>query len=193
MYEALRSTMAGRARRRLLAERRAAVLVPIIDDEAGPRLLLTRRADTLASHTGQVAFPGGKVDPTDVDAEAAALREAQEEVGLPPDAVDVLGWLDDFPTIRATLVVTPVVGLVRALPPLRAEPGEVARMFTIPLSALRDPARWRWQDVNWRGEDGRIYFFDHDDETLWGLSARITLQVLQLTDGAAPIPLPGPW
>ncbi len=194
MIETLREALARRSRRALPDARpRAAVLVPIIEDGGAPRLLLTRRTTHLSSHGGQVAFPGGRVDPGDADATDAALREAFEEVALPRAFVDVLGLLDDFPTVRGEMLVTPVVAHLAEVPPLRAEPGEVARIFTIPIVELRRADRWRVQDYEESGRRWPIYLFDHDGETLWGLSAYITLQVLALTEEGAPFTLPPPW
>lgn len=191
MIDGLSRLLPSRDRRALEHTRRAAVLVALIDDGAPMRLLLTRRTELLKSHTGQVAFPGGGTDPTDADATATALREAHEEVGLPPAAVETVGWLDDFITVGARMAVTPVVGHVRDLPPLQANPGEVAHIFTIPIADLRVADRWRVE--HW-GESGRswpLYFFDHEGETLWGLSAAIVLHLLSLTPAGAPFELPG--
>jgi 8-oxo-dGTP pyrophosphatase MutT (NUDIX family) len=169
--------------------RRAAVLVPIIDDGGPRRLLLTRRSEALSTHKGQVAFPGGIIDPTDIDATDAALREAQEEVGLPRSHVEVLGFLDDLPAQGASTVVTPVVGRVRSLPTLVPEPGEVASIFYIPLDELRRRSRWRVKALQWRNETWPVYYFDHEGETLWGLSALITLQLLKFTPEGSPFDL----
>ncbi len=193
MIDDLREALAARRRRTMAAQRRAAVLVPIIDDGGPRRLLLTRRAEHLPTHKGQVAFPGGGVDPTDRDIVDAALREAEEEVGLPRAHVEVLGLLDDFPTVRGEQIVTPVVAHLSTVPPLRAEPGEVARIFSVPFAALRVAHDWRTEYFE-RGVDRfPVYFFEHDGETLWGLSAYITLQLLSLTPRGAPFPLPSPW
>ena len=178
-----------RNRRVLPGARRAAVLVPFIDD-GDPRILLTRRTDTLSTHKGQVAFPGGKIDPEDEDEVAAALREAHEEVGLPRDSARILGKLDDFPTVGGEMIVTPVVARLPTLPPLTPNPAEVARIFTIPLAALRQRERWREKDVFFRGREWPVFYFDHDGETLWGLSAYITLHLLSMTSGGAPLEIP---
>ncbi len=190
MIEALARLLPTRERRHLDHARRAAILVPVIADGGPLRVLLTRRTESLRSHTGQVAFPGGGVDEDDADVTAAALREAHEEVGLPPESVDTIGWLDDFITVGARMAVTPMVGVIRALPELRANPAEVARIFEIELSELRRPERWRIEHWGEAGETWPIYFFDHDGETLWGLSAIITLHLLALSPMGAPIELP---
>jgi 8-oxo-dGTP pyrophosphatase MutT (NUDIX family) len=188
MLEGLAERLAGRERRRITRARRAAVLVPVIDD-GELRLLLTRRTEDLATHKGQVAFPGGMGEPDDADAVATALRETEEEIGLPRAHVEVLGALDDFPTVTDRVAVTPVVGRVASLPPLRPQQSEVARIFTIPVEALRRPEGWEMQRVERGGVVYPLYFFAHDGETLWGLSAYITLHLLDVA-GLAPFPLP---
>ncbi len=191
MIEELAKSLPERDRRVLGHARRAAVLVALIDDGGPLRMLLTRRTEALRSHTGQVAFPGGREDPEDADATATALREAEEEVGLPADSVEVLGWLDDFITVGAQSAVTPVVGLIRQLPELRANPDEVARIFSIPLADLRQAERWRIEHWGEAGHSWPLYFFDHEGEMLWGLSAAIVLHMLSLTPSGAPFDLPG--
>ncbi len=120
----------------------AAVLVALVEQEAGPGVLLTRRHDELAQHGGQVAFPGGAVEAGDGNAERTALREAEEEVALAPDRVRLLGRLPRYPTTTGYLV-TPIVAHVAELPALRAQPEEVADIFVLPFSVLLDPARWQ--------------------------------------------------
>jgi 8-oxo-dGTP pyrophosphatase MutT (NUDIX family) len=189
MIASLRDRLAGRQRRALERSRRAAVLVPIVDDGGAPRLILTRRTDDLPTHAGQVAFPGGLMEPDENDPAKTALREAEEEIGLPADAVEVLGWLDDFPTRTDDVAVTPVVGVLRRVPKLRARTAEVARIFDIPIVDLAQASRWTWREEP-RGE-GRltIYYFVHQGETLWGLSARIVLHLLEVSDLGSPVPL----
>lgn len=189
MFPTLTQILRDRDRHTVSRPGQAAVLVPIIDDAEGVRLLLTRRTDTVRSHKGQVAFPGGFVEPTDADVVQAALREAHEEVALPPDRVEVLGLLDEFPTVTDTVAVTPVVGRVTELPPLVAQPDEVARIFSVPLTALRVPDAWRMEMVTKNGVTWPLYFFEWDGETLWGLSAYITLHLLDLV-GEAPFDVP---
>lgn len=132
------------------APARAAVLVPIVEHASGPTLLLTERSLQLANHSGQIAFPGGRIDAGDADAADAALREAHEEVGLDRDRVDVIGTLSNYVTGTA-FVVTPVVGLVRPGFTLTPNPQEVADAFEVPLAFLMDPAHHHRHMLEWQG------------------------------------------
>jgi 8-oxo-dGTP pyrophosphatase MutT (NUDIX family) len=180
LIETLRRTLAGRPRVRLDRPERAAVLVPIVDDGEPLRLLLTRRTQSVATHQGQVAFPGGFVEAGEEDPVRTALREAWEEIGLPAGAVEILGLLDDHPTRTDAVAVTPVVGRLARLPDLAPQTAEVARIFTIPVAELRRPERWRSRTEPTPAGPRAIHFFDHEGETLWGLSARIVRQLLDL-------------
>jgi len=129
---------------RLVVEgfRPAAVLVPLLDRPGGPTLLFTRRTEHVPSHKGEISFPGGALEPGE-DAVRAALREAEEEVGLPAASAEPLGLLDDVPSV-ARFVVTPVVAAIRRPPPaFRGAEFEVHEPFELPLAALRDPAQRR--------------------------------------------------
>ena len=183
----LRETLKRRKRQTITRDERAAVLVPIIDDGGPLRLLLTRRTEDLPTHQGQVAFPGGHVDPDDADPAATALREAEEEVGLSPAHVEVIGLLDDQVTQEGTVAVTPVVGLVARLPELHPTPAEVAHVFTIPVTDLTRAERWKSEDRIDRDREIRLHFFRHEGETLWGLSARIVVHLLELTPLGSPV------
>ena len=178
VFQTLKLALEQRKRRVLSAQRRAAVLIPIIDEGAELSLLLTRRTETLSSHRGQVAFPGGGVDETDPTLVDTALREAQEEVGLLPSAVDIVGLLDDVPTVTQETIVTPVIGYVQNMPSLCANPGEVARIFTVPFDYLKVTSNWRVEARTHGGKSYPIYFLEYDGETLWGLSAHFTRQLL---------------
>ncbi|MDE2368144.1 MAG: CoA pyrophosphatase [Burkholderiales bacterium] len=161
---------------------RAAVLVPLVERESGLHVLLTRRTDHLRDHAGQIAFPGGRAEDSDADAAATALREAEEEVGLPPARVDVIGQMPTYTTVTR-YVVTPIIALIH--PPLdpaalKLDRNEVAEAFEVPLAFLMDPAHHRrhryefeggarhFLSMPWegRGSDGqwREYF-------IWGATA----------------------
>lgn len=148
--------------------RQAAVLVPVW----GGRLILTKRASHLAHHPGQIAFPGGKVDASDASHEAAALREAEEEIGLPRDRVEVLGRLSRHETVTG-YDVTPVLGLVRDAFDPRPEAGEVEEVFTVPLAHVLDPGNYRIERRLWRGEWRRFYTVPYGPYYIWGATARI--------------------
>lgn len=152
--------------------RPAAVLVAFTDGPDGLRLLLTKRSSRLQHHPGQIAFPGGKVDPVDVDAIAAALREAEEEVGLPRDRVEILGTLPAHETVSAFQVI-PVVARITAPFVPRAEAGEVDEVFYVPAAHVLDPARYFVQARRWRGQRRHYYTVPWGPYYIWGATARI--------------------
>lgn len=190
LLESVAARLSRRDRRSLERPRRAAVLIPIVNDEGPLRLILTRRADGLSTHKGQVAFPGGGMEPEDDGPVDTASREAHEEIGLCHEHIDVLGLLDDFPTVDGEIAVTPVVAKLETLPELCADPEEVARIFTIPLDSLREPGRWEARHIEKYERKLPIYFFEHDGETLWGLSAYMVLHLLDACRLGVPFELP---
>ena len=153
---------------------RAAVLVPIVDRGDELTVLLTLRADNLAHHAGQVAFPGGRVEATDADATAAALREAEEEIGLARDRIEILGLLPDHAVISG-FRVTPVVGLVHADFELRLDPREVAGTFEAPLRHLLDPATHTRRQRRIAGQDIETFELPWGSFNIWGATAGMLL------------------
>lgn len=162
----------------------AAVLVPIIMGPA-PGVLLTKRTEGLRRHGGQVSFPGGRIDPGDPDATSAALREAEEEIGLAPAQVEVVGTLPDYVTGTGFLV-SPIVGLVP--PGLRYTPApdEVEAVFELPMTVLLDPAAPQRRRAQYRGRWREFWVWPHPDFYIWGATAAILLhlaRVLRAGDG----------
>ena len=153
----------------------AAVLIAITD-RAEPGVILTQRTDTLRRHAGQVAFPGGRVDPEDADAVAAALREAHEEIALPPQAVRIVGETDRFRTGTGYDIV-PVIGVVPPDLPLVAAEAEVAAVFEVPLAFLLDPANHCESAGSWEGRTRRFYEIPWPDHRIWGATAGIIVNL----------------
>lgn len=157
--------------------RPAAVLIGIRDDRE-QNLLLTLRTDTLQQHAGQVAFPGGRVEPTDADVVAAALRESHEEIGLDAGMVTPLGFLETFETISG-YSVTPVVARVAADALLKPDPGEVAEVFEVPFGFFLDPANLRRYTMDFRGHRREMVEFLHAGYRIWGITAAILFNLLK--------------
>lgn len=153
----------------------AAVLVGIVERDV-PTILLTRRTESLATHGGQVSFPGGRIDPEDVDAIAAALREADEEIGLDARFIAPLGYLDPFDTISAYRVL-PVVAMVRPGFVLQPNPDEVAEAFEAPLSLFLDRSAHRIQYIEYRGLRREIHEFDFAGHRIWGATAAMLINL----------------
>ncbi len=153
----------------------AAVLVPLIMAES-PKILLTKRTAHLKKHAGQVSFPGGRIDPDDAHPEAAALREAQEEIALDPASVEVVGRMEDYVT-GTGYRITPVLGL---LPPdllYRPSPHEVEAVFELPLHVLLDPDAPRRQRQHVRGEWREYWVWPHPEHFIWGATAAILVHL----------------
>ncbi|MBS3981137.1 MAG: CoA pyrophosphatase [Rhodobacteraceae bacterium] len=152
--------------------RPAAVLVPVWLRDDGPRLILTKRSSHLKHHPGQIAFPGGKVDPGDASPAAAALRETHEEIGLPKERVEILGTLPVHETVTG-FAITPFVGLIRGSFTPVPEAGEVEEVFSLPLSHVLTPARFAIERRQWMGVWRRYYAVPYGPYYIWGATARI--------------------
>lgn len=177
----VRAALANRVRTRLEDPwlTCAAVLIPLLYRDGEWRVLVTARTEDVEHHKGQISFPGGACDPEDATLEATALREAYEEIGLPPEAVEVLGALDDFPTVT-DFVVTPVVGIVRYSGPYRLNQAEVAALVEVPLSFLREPGNLRIGQVEYKGEIHDVLVWDYGPYSIWGATARMLKALLDL-------------
>jgi len=179
--------------------RPAAVLVPIFEEAGEARVILTKRPETMPSHQGEIAFPGGKYEPVDPDLRATALREAHEEIGLDPGLVEIVGELDHLVTVAARFTLAPFVGLLPRRPALVPDVREVDAVFDVAISELlRDDV---FREERWEvppemlvgiGPDRAIHFFELAGETVWGATARILTGFLaHLTATLAEGDLPG--
>jgi len=180
-------TLAGQT----VGGRPAAVLVPLFEEHGDCRVVLTVRSDRLRSHQGEVAFPGGRLEPGE-DEVTAALREATEEVSLDPSTVTVIGRLTAMPTVSSNTLMTPVVGAMAHRPSLRASPAEVERVFDVALSDLVTGRAFHeeWWTVPDRLDsvglpvgEFPVWFFDVAGETVWGATARTLMELLCLVLG----------
>lgn len=165
--------------------RRAAVLLPLFEERGEGHVLFTRRTDTVEHHKGQISLPGGSEDASDQDARATALRETEEELGIPPAQVEILGALDDVYTVVSGFVITPFVGMIPYPIPLRVNPREIAEVLTVPLSTFRDPGRLRVEEREREGERIKVYFYYHGRHEIWGATGRIMKDFIETVFGEA--------
>ncbi len=156
----------------------AAVLIPIQERQDGDYLVLTKRADHLRTHKGQIAFPGGRVDAGDSDVVGTALRESWEEIGIDPGCVRILGRLDEF-TAGYGLVVTPVIGVIPAACDFRLDPAETTAVASVPIAALMQPPNFTINDYLSPGGHPSYHFYVNGWD-IWGVTARIIVQFLEL-------------
>ena len=155
----------------------AAVLIGILEGSDGePEILLTRRADHLDKHSGQVAFPGGKVEAKDGSPTQAALREAHEEIGLAPDFVDVLGYLDTYETGTGFRIL-PVVAKLRRGFVLQADANEVADIFQVPARLALDERNYKSHEIEWQGRQRHYYAMQYEGYNIWGATAGMLLHM----------------
>ena len=183
LTERLRSALTGAAREDLLPgdllevapEGTPAAVLVAVTDRASPGLLLTVRREHLRTHAGQVAFPGGRIDPGE-EAVGAALREAQEEIGLDPAEVRVIGAADPYRTVT-NFLVTPVIGVVPPDLPLEANENEVADWFEAPLDFLVDPANQQRRSAVFHGRERHYYAIDWNGRRIWGATAAMIVNL----------------
>jgi 8-oxo-dGTP pyrophosphatase MutT (NUDIX family) len=157
--------------------REAAVLIAVTD-RPEPGVILTQRPQWLRAHAGQVAFPGGKIEPADADAVAAALREAQEEIGLDPRDVVVTGTGDPYHA-GSGYRITPVVGVIPPDLPLDPDPNEVEAWFEVPLDHLFNPANFTFHQAHWQGRLRGYYDMMWNERRIWGVTAGIIVNLAQ--------------
>lgn len=157
--------------------RAAAVLIPITD-RAEPGVILTQRPTWLRSHAGQVAFPGGKVDDTDENSIFAALREAEEELNIPPARVEVIGVADTYYS-GSGYSIAPVVGIIPPDLELQPNPQEVEDWFEVPLAFLLDPANSIKKEANWNGQQRSYYDMQWGERRIWGVTAGIIANLVR--------------
>jgi 8-oxo-dGTP pyrophosphatase MutT (NUDIX family) len=180
-----RARLPGRARRVVAPGPlvRAAVLVPIVD-HGEAFLVFAQRSERVGQHAGQISFPGGRIDAADPDDLHAALREAEEEVGLPPSAVEPLGMLDDTETFATQYVITPWVGVVRAPVAWQPDGHEIEKVIEVPVAALLAEGCFRVEQWERSGITRDVYFYEYQGTTIWGATARILKQYLDLVGTA---------
>ncbi len=182
----------GRRRRDLAVPglRRAAVLLALLSHGGEVRVLLTRRTEQVEHHKGQISLPGGEADPSDAGPVETALRETEEELGIPRTAVQVLGILDDVLTVVSGFVITPVVGIIPQPADLRVNAAEIAEVLAVPLAVFTDPQALR---VERRVRDGQwvdVLFYRYGPHEIWGATARILKSFVDAVFGDDP-PVPG--
>lgn len=156
----------------------AAVLILLVERDRAVRLVFTKKTESVPHHKGQFAFPGGVVETFDASRIETALREAQEEMGLDPALVEVIGVFDDTVTSTSGFVITPVVGLTRTPPALRPDGREIERVVEIPLRQLLDPTGFHVEWWERGGREHRVVFFTCGEDVVWGVTGRILEEFL---------------
>jgi 8-oxo-dGTP pyrophosphatase MutT (NUDIX family) len=160
----------------------AAVLVALADRPHGLHVLLTQRTEHLTDHAGQISLPGGRIEPHDANPAAAALREAEEEIGLPPNHVELIGRLDTYIT-GTGFEITPVVGIVRVPFPTKLDAFEVAELFEVPLSFIVDPKNHERRVREVRGRTRGFYVIPYDERNIWGATAAMLVNLAEVLRG----------
>jgi 8-oxo-dGTP pyrophosphatase MutT (NUDIX family) len=186
--EHIRSTVAGYQRKTQMTSLgepgliEAAVLVPVVKEGDMLSLILTRRTDSVETHKGQIAFPGGIVDPDDRDRVHTALREAEEELGIPPSVVETVGFLDDLFTPTG-FCITPVVGILQTMPALHPNPGEVAEAFTVPVTFFADPGNAQMEYRTVGSTTREVWTYVYGGRVIWGATGTIIHRMMAVLNG----------
>jgi len=179
MIKNLRQKLADYQPRRFTTDRPQASVLVALTDEADPTVILTQRSSRLSTHQGEVAFPGGKHDLTDADLVTTALREAHEEVAIHPNEVEIIGSLGQLMS-KHQLQVTPWVGIVRPDIDLKANPGELDAVFRVPLSFFMEDRRLRTDEIHFRGKTTYVPAWQYDGFIIWGLTAYLMVELLNV-------------
>jgi len=185
MQKDIAKRLASRKRKQIKHENLSpsAVLLLLLEKDGQYHVVFTRRSDNVEHHKGEISFPGGTVRPDDSDLLDTALREGAEEIGLARDDVMILGGLDDILTVSTGFVITPYVGIIPYPYPFQINADEVAELIFVPLRALMDE-RCVWaSEVTWEGKEITTYHFHYQGDIIWGATARILKQFLDITMG----------
>ncbi|MGO1462673.1 MAG: NUDIX hydrolase [Marinobacter sp.] len=178
MRDLLIQRLTGYSPRRLdLSYPEAGILVPVTDDPGNPEMIFTLRSEKMSTHRGQVAYPGGKRDPGDLSLAATALRETHEEIGLPPDQVEIISPLSQVTSLHGILV-SPYVGVVPEGHPLQANPGEIDSIFRVPLSFFLEDQRERTDSIPFQNQTIHVPCYRWGRYQIWGLSAVVLVDFL---------------
>jgi 8-oxo-dGTP pyrophosphatase MutT (NUDIX family) len=158
--------------------RPAAVLIPLFWKEKEVHILLTKRSENLKHHSGQVSFPGGGFDESDVTIRQAAIRETQEETGISPEFIDVVGYLEDIETLSG-FYVTPFVAILKSGFNVEINEDEVSEVFSVPLSHFLNKNNCQQHSALYKGENVNYYVYAHDKYTIWGVTAEIIVKLVK--------------
>ena len=156
----------------------AAVLILVYPHDGQPHLVFTRRSETVGLHRGQISLPGGRREASDASLAATAVRETEEELGVPASHVEILGHLPDVHVVVSNFVITPYVGTTSQRPTFRPNLDEVAEVIEVPLAALVNPQTFREEVWPWRGEHRLIQFYGYGPHQIWGATARVIQEFL---------------
>lgn len=183
MLDLIRQRLSGFQPRSFPTDKRKASVLIALTDHRDPRVILTKRASHLSTHSGEIAFPGGKHDDTDPDLLFTALREAHEEVGLLPESVDVIGPLGQVIS-KHGLQVTPWVGVISRDLELYANPSELDEVFEVPLSFFLEDNRYSTDEIRFRGKNLYVPAWEYQGHIIWGLTAYMLVELLNEGCGA---------